>query len=69
MRALAPLAFTGLVGLILLEILKIIMEPVVAWLLGVLVLGLKISLAVIALGVAIYLVKRYYQTRNNEVEG
>lgn len=68
MRALAPLAFTGLVGLILLEILKIIMEPVVAWLLGVLVLGLKISLAVIALGVAIYLVRRYYRTRN-EVEG
>ena len=30
MRALAPLAFTGLVSLILLEILKIIMEPVVA---------------------------------------
>ena len=64
MRALAPLAFTGLVSLILLEILKIIMEPVVAWLLGVLALGLKISLALIAIGVAIYLVRRSYQTRN-----
>ncbi len=64
MRALAPLAFTGLVSLILLEILKIIMEPVVAWLLGVLALGLKISLALIAIGVAIYLVRRYYRTHN-----
>ena len=68
MRALAPLALTGLVSLILLEILKIIMEPVVAWLLGVLALGLKISLAVIALAVAIYFVRRYYRTRS-EVEG
>ena len=68
MRALAPLALTGLVSLILLEILKIIMEPVMAWLLGALVLGLKISLAVIALGVAIYFVRRYYRTRH-EVEG
>ena len=67
MRALAPVALTGLVGLILLEILKIIMEPVVAWLLGVLALGLKISLAVIVLAVAMYFVRRYYRTRN-EVE-
>ena len=65
MKALAPLAFTGLVGLILLEILKIIMEPVVAWLLGVLALGLKISLALIAIGVVIYLIRRYYRTRND----
>ena len=64
MRALAPLAFAGLVSLLLLEILKIILEPVVAWLLGVLALGLKISLALIAIGVAIYLVRRYYRTRN-----
>ena len=65
MKALAPLAFTGLVSLILLEILKIIMEPVVAWLLGVLALGLKISLALIAIGVVIYLIRRYYRTRND----
>ena len=64
MRALAPVVLTGLAGLILLEILKIIMEPVVAWLLGVLALGLKISLALIAIEVAIYLVRRYYRTRN-----
>lgn len=63
MRALAPVALTGLVGLILLEILKFIMEPVVAWLLGVLALGLKISLALLALGVAIYFVRRYYRSR------
>ncbi len=67
MRALAPVALTGLFGLILLEILKIVMEPVVAWLLGMLVLGLKISLALLAVGVAIYFVRRYYRSRN-EVE-
>ncbi len=64
MRALAPVALTGLLTLILLEILKIIMEPLVAWLLGVLVLGLKISLALLALGIGIYLVRRYYRSRN-----
>ncbi len=64
MRALAPVALTGLLTLILLEILKIIMEPVVAWLLGMLVLGLKISLALIALGGGVYLVRRYYRSRN-----
>ena len=64
MRALAPVALTGLLGLILLEVLKIVMEPVVAWLLGMLVLGLKISLALLALGVAIYFVRRYYRSRN-----
>ena len=67
MRALAPVALTGLLGLILLEILKIVMEPVVAWLLAMLVLGLKISLALLALGAAIYFGRRYYRSRN-EVE-
>ena len=64
MRALVPVALTGLLSLILWEILKIIMEPVVAWLLGVLALGLKISLALIALGVGVYLVRRFYRSRN-----
>jgi hypothetical protein len=64
MRALAPVVLTGLAGLILLEILKIIMEPVVAWLLA---LGLKITLGVALLGVAIYFARRYYKS-HNEVE-
>ncbi len=63
MRALAPVALTGLAGLILLEILKIIMEPVVVWLLAVLALGLKISLGLIAVGVAIYFARRYYMSQ------
>ena len=67
MRALAPVALTGLLSLILWEILKIIMEPVIVWLLGVLALGLKISLALIALGVGVYLVRRFYRSCN-EVE-
>jgi hypothetical protein len=64
MRALVPVALTGLVGVILLELLKIIMEPVVAWLLGVLALGLKISLGLAAVGVAIYFARRYYRAHN-----
>jgi hypothetical protein len=64
MRALAPIALTGLASLILLEILKIVMEPVVAWLLGVLALGLKISLGLAALGLLIYFARRYYRSHN-----
>ena len=64
MRALAPVALTGLASLILLEILQIIMEPVVAWLLVVLALGLKITLRVAVLGVAIYFARRYYRSHN-----
>ena len=56
MRALAPVALTGLASLILLEILKIIMEPVVAWLLVVLALGLKITLGVAILAPALAVV-------------
>ena len=63
MRWMAPVALTGLASLILLEILKILMAPVVAWLLGVLALGLKISLALIALGVGIYFARRFYKAR------
>jgi len=64
MRALAPVALTGLASLILLEILKIIMDPVVAWLLVVLALGLKITLGVAVLSVAIYFARRYYRSHN-----
>ena len=64
MRALAPVVLTGLASLILLEILKIIMGPVVAWLLGVLALGLKLSLGLTAVGVAIYFARRYYRSHN-----
>ncbi len=64
MRALVPVALTGLVSVILLELLKIIMEPVVAWLLGILALGLKISLGLAAVGVAIYFARRYYRSHN-----
>ena len=67
MRALAPVALTGLASLILLEILKIVMEPVVAWLLVVLALGLKITLGVAVVGVGIYFARRYYRS-HQEVE-
>lgn len=71
MRAAAPLALTGLLGLIVLEILKIIMEPVVLWILAMLALGLKIFLILIviaiSLGVSVYFVRRYMRSRE-EVE-
>lgn len=67
MRAVAPLALTGLLGVILMEILKIIMEPVVVWILAMLALGLKILLALIviavSLGVSVYFVRRYMKSR------
>ena len=54
MRSLAPLALTGISGIILWKILQILMAPVIAWILGVLAIGLKIGLAVLTIGVAIY---------------
>ena len=71
MRAAAPLALTGLLGLIVMEILKIIMEPVVVWILAMLALGLKIFLTLIviaaSLGVSVYFIRRYMKSRE-EVE-
>ncbi len=71
MRAAAPLALTGLLGIIVLEILKIIMAPVVAWILAMLALGLKIFLTLIviaaSLGVSVYFIRRYMKSRE-EVE-
>lgn len=62
MRAAAPLAITGFLGLILLEVLKIVMEPVAAWLMGLLLVGLKIGLALfvaaIGLVISIFVVRR-----------
>jgi hypothetical protein len=63
MRAAAPLVLTGLLGLILLEIAKIVFEPIVAWILGVLVIGLKVSLGLIALVVAIFVIRRVLRAR------
>ena len=54
MKSLAPIALTGVAAAILWNILQILMAPVIAWIIGMLALGLKIGLAVLTIGVAIY---------------
>ena len=54
MKSLAPIALTGVAAAILWNILQILMAPVIAWIIGMLALGLKIGLAVLTIGGAIY---------------
>ena len=54
MKSLAPIALTGVAAAILWNILQILMAPVIAWIIGMLALGLKIGLAVLTIGVAVY---------------
>tara|TARA_Y100001949_G_scaffold103503_1_gene87313 strand:+ start:239 stop:454 length:216 start_codon:yes stop_codon:yes gene_type:complete len=54
MKSLAPIALTGVAAVILWNILQILMAPVIAWIIGMLALGLKIGLAVLTIGVAVY---------------
>jgi hypothetical protein len=63
MKSLAPIALTGLATAILWKILQILMAPVIAWIIGMLALGLKIALAVLAIGVAIYGVRWVIRNR------
>ena len=54
MKSLAPILLTGVAGAILWKILQSLMAPVIAWIIGMLALGLKIGLAVLTIGGAIY---------------
>ena len=63
MKSLAPVALTGLAGVILWKILQILMAPVIAWILGVLAMGLKIGLVIAFTCVAIYGIRRVMQAR------
>ena len=54
MKSLAPIALTGVAAAILWNILQILMAPVIAWIIGMLALGLKIGLAVLTISVAVY---------------
>jgi hypothetical protein len=62
MKFAAGLTVTGILGFILLEALKIIMVPVTTWVLGLLVLAIKIALGLlvagIVLGVGVWLYQR-----------
>ena len=63
MKSLAPLAITGIAGLILWKILQILMAPIIAWILGVLAIGLKIGLGVALACLVIYGIRRVMRTR------
>ena len=69
MKSLAPVALTGIASVILWKILQILMAPVIAWIIGVLAIGLKIGLAVALACLAIYGIRRVMRARaNGEVE-
>jgi len=75
MKAAAPLALTGLLGLIVLEVLQIVMAPLALWIVGILMVALKIGLIVAVVGVGLtvlagvaYFVKRTYRARNFAAE-
>jgi len=70
MKSLAPVALTGIAGIILWKILQILMAPVIAWILGILAIGLKIGLAVALACVTIYGIRRAMRARSkSEAEG
>jgi hypothetical protein len=65
MKFAAGLTVSGILGFIILEALKIIMVPVTTWVLGLLVLAVKIALGLIVvgivLGVGVWLYRRQQQ--------
>jgi membrane protein implicated in regulation of membrane protease activity len=63
MKSLAPIALTGIATAILWKILQILMAPVVAWIIGILALGLKIGLAVAFACLVIYGIRRVMRSR------
>ena len=63
MRSLAPIALTGIAGVILWKILQILMAPVIAWILGVLAIALKIGLALALACLAFYGIRQVMRTR------
>ena len=62
MKFAAGLTVTGILSFIILEALKIIMVPVTTWVLGLLVLAIKLVLVVavlgLVIGVGVFLYKR-----------
>ena len=63
MKSLAPVALTGIAGVILWKILQILMAPVIAWILGILAIGLKIGLALALACVIFYGIQRVMRAR------
>jgi len=74
MRFAAGLTLTGILGFLLLEVLKMVMVPVTAWIIGFLALVLKIALVVLGLamaavviGVAVFLYRRFRKKAEAEI--
>ncbi len=63
MKSLAPVALAGVATAILWKILQILMAPVIAWIIGILTLGLKIGLAIALACVVIFGVRRMMRFR------
>ena len=63
MKSLAPVALAGVATAILWKILQILMAPVIAWIIGVLTLGLKIGIAVLLACVVIFGVRHMMRFR------
>ncbi len=68
MKSLAPVALAGIATALLWKILQILMAPVIAWILGMLMLGLKIALGVAVLFVGVYGIRRVMQSRAKSEE-
>lgn len=65
MRFAAAITATGLLSFLLLEIAKMFMAPIVAWVIGVLAIALKFLLIALAAGLAIG-VGVYFYRRSKE---
>ena len=63
MKSLAPVALTGIAGVILWKVLQILMAPVIAWIIGVLAIALKVGLVIAFACVAAYGIRRVMQSR------
>ena len=67
MRLAAGLTATGIIGFLLLEALKILMVPITAWVMGLLLVALKILLITLglaaALGVGVFVYRRSRKAR------
>ena len=61
MKFAAGLTVTGILGFILLEALKIIMVPVTTWVLGLLVLAIKIAVGLLVVGIVLGVVVWLYR--------
>jgi len=67
MRLAAGLTATGIIGFLLLEALKILMVPITAWVMGLLMVALKVLLITLglaaALGVGVFVYRRSRKAR------